>query len=837
MKKLCLVALLLSVTGFVGCGGGSSSSGGNTPPPVTLQSIQVTPATPSINTKATQQFKATGSYSDGSTKDLTTTANWLSSSTSVASITTSGLATALAVGTTTISATSGSVAGTTTLTVVNPLVSIAVTPATASVSPIAPNNTQQYTATGTFTDGSTQTITSAVTWSASTGATITAGGLATAVTANASVTIMATQGSISGTAILTVTNPLVSIAITPPSPSVAASFTEQLTATGTYADNSTQVLTASVTWASDDSSIATISNIQGSQGLATGVAAGMAHITATDTASGKIGTATLTVTNATLVSIDVTPKLQQLIYQSPQQQYTATGTFSDTSTHDITGTVTWTSSDTTHITITPTGLATGVATTSSPVTITATDPKTSKFGNTTATVISPPVTAIDITPDNTNLAVGTSRHYTATATLQNGSTLNVTNLATWTTSNPGAATLLSKGLVKGTATGGTTVITATYNGASANFTLSVNNVTVNSITVTPIAATMPVGVTQVFTATAVFSDTTTQDITMDATWASDTSSVATINSLGVASSLTVGSAKITATFGGKTSLPAVLTVDSSTLTTIAITPGSTVLPVGKTIFYNAYGTYGDGITFVLTGLVTWTSSAQALVSIVPGGVATTLKPGPAATITAAYQKQTGTATVIVTQFPLTSIAVTPATGATVPVGVSTPFTAQGTFADKSTQNLTSYATWAANPPSVATISNATTQWGQATGLTAGSAAVTAVFAGIASNSAPLTVSTATIQSLAVTPNPASATSGSQLQFKAVGTFLDPVTMKTSTIDLTTQVVWTCSNPTVASINNSGTASVAGAANSTANIVASFTQNGVTVQGTSVLTVH
>jgi len=65
MKKLFLVALLLSVTAFVGCGGSSSSSG-NTPPPVTLQSIQVTPATPSINVKGTQQFKATGSYSDGS---------------------------------------------------------------------------------------------------------------------------------------------------------------------------------------------------------------------------------------------------------------------------------------------------------------------------------------------------------------------------------------------------------------------------------------------------------------------------------------------------------------------------------------------------------------------------------------------------------------------------------------------------------------------------------------------------------------------------------------------------------------------------------------------------
>ena len=831
MKKLFLVALLLGVAGFVGCGGSSSSSG-NTPPPVTLQSIQVTPATPSINVKGTQQFKATGSYSDGSSKDLTASANWLSSSTSVASITTSGLATALTIGTTTISASSGSVTGTTTLTVTNPLVSIAVTPNPASVSPIAPNNTQQYTATGTFTDGSTQNITSAVTWSASTGATITAAGLATAVTPNATVTIMATQGSISGTAIMNVTNPLVSIAITPAAPSVAASFTEQLTATGTYADNSTQVLTASVTWASDNTSIATISNTQGSQGLATGVAAGTAHITATS--GSVVGTTTLTVTSAKLVSIDVTPKAQQLIYQSPQQQYTATGTFSDTSTHDITNTVTWTSSDTAHISITPTGLATGVATTSSPVTIKATDPKSGVVGTTTATVVPAPVTSIVITPNNTNLALGTSRHYAATATLQNGSTLNVTNLASWTSSNQTAATV-NAGLVKATSNpsnAGTTVITATYNGASANFTLSVNNVTVNSLTVTPIAATMPVGVTQRFAATAVFSDTTSQDITADATWTSGTPSVATINTPGVALSLTAGNTNITAAFGGVTSPAAALTVDSSTLTSIAVSPGSTVLPVGKAINYNAYGTYSDGLMFVITNLAVWTSSDTSLVSINSVGLAQTLKPGPPVTITAAYQGKASNATVIVTQFPLVSITVPPPTLATVPVGVSTQFTAMGTFSDQSTQSLTSYATWAANPSSVATINTGLTLPGSATGLSPGQATVTAVFAGVVSNKADLTVSAATIQSITVTPNPASAAHGSQLQFKAVGHFNG-----SSDIDLTNQVTWSSSSATVATMNSGGTASIAGTSGQTAQITATFTQNGVPVSGTSTLTVQ
>jgi trimeric autotransporter adhesin len=829
-----------------GVGGGTTTisatsgavTGTTTLTVVALQSITVTPAAATVAPNGMQQFTATGNYSDSSHKDLTSTAAW--SATTGATITSGGLATGVKPGATaTITATSGSITATASLTVTNPLASIAVTPATIS---LAPNATQQYTATGTYFDGSTQNITTSVTWSASTGATITSGGLATAVTANTTVTIQAAQGNIVGTAILTVTNPLVSIAVTPPNPSVAASFTQAFTATGTYADTTTQILTASVTWASSNPLVATISNIQGSQGVATGVTAGTVQITAT---SGSIvGSTSLTVTSATLTSIAVTPVAKQIVFQQ-QQQYLATGTFSDSSTQDITSTVTWTSSDTAHISITPTGigggLATGVATTSTAVTITATDPKSTKFGSTTATVIPPTITSIAITPTTASLAVGTVRQYTATATLNNGSTANYTSLVSWNSDNTAAATVgLHSGLVSGIAAG-TANITATYNGVtSPALNLSVNAVSVQSITVTPISATMPVGVTLPFSATAVFADGTSQNISANAGWKSQNASVATLNSFGVASSLGQGTTSITASLGGVTSSPAQLAVDNSTLSTISVAPPSTVLPVGKTINYNAYGTYTDGLTFPLTNLVTWTSSAPALVSISSSsGVASTLQAGPAVTIYATPNTgPQGTASVIVTQSALTKIAVTPAT-AMIPVSVSTPFTAIGTFADGSTQDLTSYVTWAANPSSVATINSGLNAPGVASGQTPGQAIVTAVFAGVVNGNNPpvtLTVSTATLISISVTPSPASAPQGAQQQFHATGHFSD-----SSTVDLTTQVVWSSSDATVATINSSGTASVAGTSGSTAVITATFTQNVngtlVTTSGTSTLTVQ
>src|SRR5581483_9671568 len=104
--------------------------------------------------------------------------------------------------TSTITATVGSITGSTVLTVTPAtLQSIAVTPANPSISKGA---TQQFTATGTFSDNSTQVLNNAV-WSSGTVsvATINATGLATALATGTS-TITATVGSITGSTVLTV---------------------------------------------------------------------------------------------------------------------------------------------------------------------------------------------------------------------------------------------------------------------------------------------------------------------------------------------------------------------------------------------------------------------------------------------------------------------------------------------------------------------------------------------------------------------------------------------------------------------------------------------------------
>src|SRR5208283_866745 len=185
---------------------------------------------------------------------------WTSSATSIATISSAGLATAVAAGSTTIQATSGSINGSTGLTVTAPvLVSIALTPVNSS---IAAGNQQQFTATGTFSDGSKQNLTTSATWtsSATSVATISSGGLATGVAAG-STTIQATSGSINGSTGLTVTAPmLVSIAVAPVNPSIAAGNQQQFTATGTYSDGSHQNLTSSATWTSSATSVATISS-------------------------------------------------------------------------------------------------------------------------------------------------------------------------------------------------------------------------------------------------------------------------------------------------------------------------------------------------------------------------------------------------------------------------------------------------------------------------------------------------------------------------------------------------------------------------------------------------
>src|SRR5439155_348645 len=117
-----------------------------------------------------------------------------------------------------------------------------------------------------------------------------------------------------------------------------------------------------------------------------------------------------------------------------------------------------------------------------------------------------------------------------------------------------------------------------------------------SIAVSPSSASIAKGLTQSFTATGTYTDSSTQDLTGSATWHSSDGAVASINASGVATGLSVGSSNITATSGGTTSNTAVLTVTAPTLVSIAVTPASASIAKGLTQPFTAIGTYTDSST-------------------------------------------------------------------------------------------------------------------------------------------------------------------------------------------------------------------------------------------------
>ena len=803
---------LIGLSLLVGCGGGSSNSGGTAP--VVLQSMEVTPAMSAVAAGLGLQFSATGKYSDGSSRDLTRSATWSSSNAGAATVSSTGMATAKSPGSTTITAAYSGVSGSTTLTVTAPaLASLAVSPATTS---IALGTTAQFTAAGAFTDGSSQDLTNSVTWSSSntSAATISSSGLATSQAAG-STTIIATSSGVSGSASLTVTPPaLVSMAVSPSSTSIAPSTTMQFSVTGTYTDGSTQNITSSVNWTSSNPSVASI-NVNGAPGLAKGLSPGTSTISA---ASGSLSSgATLTVTNATLTSIAVAPA-NAAIPLGTLQQFTATGTFSDQSSQDITGTVTWSSSNNSVASITVSGLATGRNLGS--VTITATSGSIS--GSTPATVNAADLASLAIQPGNVAIAQSTSQQFSAIGTFTDGSTHELTSQASWTSSDPTVAKIGSGNGFAKALSPGTTTIAATLGQVSASITLGVTNATIVSVSVTPAGRTIAPATKLTFTATGLFSDSSTQTINRDVTWASDNLAVATIAPVSLVTAVGPGTANISATFNG-VSGSAPLYVSSVTLSSISVSPATAVLAPASTLGYSATGTFSDGSTQTITNAVTWTSSAPDVASINNYGGVTGQSPGTA-TITAQLGSVSGTANLVVESSPLTSVQITPAS-ATVAQQTGIQLRAIGTFTDGSTQDLTSSVSWTSAPASVATVGNGSGTKGIATGLVPGTATVTALFAGQV-GTASLTVTNATLTSITVAPSSANIALGTFQQFSATGNFSDG-----STENLTNQATWSSSSVNVATISATGLANTAG----TGTTTITATMNGAS--GTAVLTVH
>jgi hypothetical protein len=239
--------------------------------------------------------------------------------------------------------------------------------------------------------------------------------------------------------------------------------------------------------------------------------------------------------------------------------------------------------------------------------------------------------------------------------------------------------------------------------------------------------------------------------------------------------------------------------------------------------FNAKGKWTDGSTQNVNVYATWSSSDTSVATVGVSGVVTGQSAGTA-TITAKIGTITASASLVVEGSSLVSIKITPQ-GLKLPATIETQLTATGTFSDGQQLDLTSAVTWTSSTPSVATVSNSADSAGVATGVATGSATVSAAFAGVSATT-NLTVTTATLTSISVTPGNPNISLGSSQLFVAQGAFTD-----SSVVNITVQVAWTSSDVTVATIKSNGLAS--SAATGTTTIKASL--NGV--NGTAVLTVH
>lgn len=346
---IALVLLVSLIVAESACGG-SGPSATTTPPASTktLASILISPAAPTVALGRSQQLTATGTFTDSSKQDMTKTVTWASAEPSIATVSQSGLALGKAVGSAKLTAKSGSVTAAITLTV-GPaaLVSIAVSPQSPSV---PKGETHQLNAIGTFSDGSQKTITDSATWSiAPTGiATVSATGLVTA-RAPGSATVTADLDSIRGSDPLTVSGgTLISIAVSPQSPSVPKGETRQFNAVATFSDGSQQTITDSATWSVTPTGIATIS----AAGLVTAKAVGSATITAGLNAVHESDL--LTVSPPILLSISLSPANSSIMLGATEQ-LTATGTYSDGSTQDLTNAAAWSSTNSSTVSVSPAG--------------------------------------------------------------------------------------------------------------------------------------------------------------------------------------------------------------------------------------------------------------------------------------------------------------------------------------------------------------------------------------------------------------------------------------------------------------------------------------------------
>ena len=164
-----------------------------------------------------------------------------------------------------------------------------------------------------------------------------------------------------------------------------------------------------------------------------------------------------------------------------------------------------------------------------------------------------------------------------------------------------------------------------------------SSTSITALAVAPTNATLAPGVTQQYSATATYGNNTTGDVSSQVTWSTTPTNIATVNSTGLVTGVSLGTATVRAQSGSVIASTG-LTVATKQISSIAIAPLTQNLNVSSangptTVQFTATATYKDGSMGDVTAVSTWNAVPSTAVSISSTGLATAVAVGTS-TITA-----------------------------------------------------------------------------------------------------------------------------------------------------------------------------------------------------------
>ena len=564
-----------------------------------------------------------------------------------------------------------------------------------------------------------------------------------------------------------------------------------------YSDNSSLDLSSEASWFSSKSDYASID----ANGVITALSPGSTVISAV--VRDKTASSTVTIEQGELLSLTIKPVAGPLAI-AEQHQFSAEGLFGNGSSDynfDVTEYTSWSSSDTSKLTILDTAGNKGLGETKDSGNVTITANLGSRTDSIEVNISAVTLSHLEISSTQTSLPINAKLQLQANGIYSDGNNSNLNAQVSWSTSNTDVATIDANGLMTALKIGSVEV-TITYQGLTTNTNIEINEATLTAIEVAPINPKLISGESQQFYATAQYSNNTTLDITDQTTWLSSNSNVAKIGNTvvdsGMVTALTEGSSTITANFDNQ-SQQIDLSVDDALLQSLEITPANSSIAINTLQKFSVTGFYDNGSSRDLTEQVTWSSNNSSDSKLVEqqseAGYIKATATG-ISQIIATLDDITSFTNLTITSATLESIIIS-STTTKVPTGYSSQLTAIGHFSDGSEQDISDSVSWSSSNENVASINSDSNETELLSDL-AGNTTINATFDGV-SASTDITVVDASLISVSINTGKTSMNLGTSQTLFATGHFSDDIN-----IDISNQVIWLSSNSTIANISNAET---------------------------------